>query len=165
VYISSLRLLLVVWICFVPGFAMACTCGTGASFSAVAPKAPVLAHARVLQHDKETPNGTFVRMTIEVIDPIRGAAKAEKLIVWGENYGSSCRPYVSSFPVNSEWLFVIEPELIPRQNELQLRQFTIGPCGGAYWLKVENGYVYGRIFQADKNSEMKLAKLMRRFRK
>ena len=54
--------------------------------------------------------------------------------MWGDN-GALCRPYVTSFPVGSEWVFALDG---PGSKPGMTSDHTISACG-SYWLAVRDG--------------------------
>src|SRR5262245_53040871 len=115
--------------------AQACRCDTSPSFEAVSKDAPVLVQARVLEYDQRSSSGHPLAMLLEVTKPIRNARAGERIRVWGDN-GMLCRPYVTLFPVGSEWVFALgsDPMPPPSQAEANVRDLSISVCG-KHWRK------------------------------
>jgi len=143
--------------------AVACTCFRGSAFPEASDAAPVVVHARVLQHSDRESGGMPLAMLIGVINPLRNAGAGEKLKVWGDN-GILCRPYVMQFPVGTEWILALgtDPMFPPAPSSAGIRQFTIGGCG-AYWLLVHEGKVIGELRQIGVRDEMPLEDFLRAY--
>ena len=146
-----------------PALAQACTCGSWAPFLEASKATPVVVHARVLEYGNYSPGGYPVSMLIEVISPVRNAKAGEKIKVWGDP-GFLCRPYVSNFPVGTEWVFALggDSMFMPKQEHPQVREISIGGCG-AYWLLVQGGRVIGELRKAGAKDNMALVDLIRSY--
>jgi hypothetical protein len=79
-------------------------------------------------------------MDVEVLEVLKGSAKGKRIRIWGDN-GAQCRPYVSAFPVQTEWFFAIT-EL--REDGPGNGDYVISVCG-EFWARVEGDNVTGRL--------------------
>ena len=94
---------------------------------------------------------------LEILEVIKGNEERKKNRVWGDN-GALCRPYISSFPVGTEWVMALDTVSpfkgrgFPADNvtELPLRRspeetdYAISGCG-TYALQVVDNSVKGII--------------------
>jgi hypothetical protein len=152
----------------------ACTCAPlGGSFLKVAPASELVIRGRVLRHTGE--GETETEMDVEVLETLAGETSKSVVSVSGDP-GNQCRPYVSGFPVGTEWVFALKPAvkdaLVARQSYLMSEpdrgDYAISICG-AYWLEVKEGKVRGNIDRDDKerdavSQELPLEELRRRFK-
>jgi len=77
-------------------------------------------------------------MRVSILETISGNTATNEIEIWGDN-GSQCRPYVTQFPIGTEWMLAISRDHIPENPT-----YAISVCG-AYWLKIENDRAFGRI--------------------
>jgi len=123
--------------------AQACSCGWGGPFLTVAPKAPIIIRGVVQSYQGEG-RGIKLGMDIKVLEVLKGRLAEPITRVWGSN-GAQCRPYVSLFPVGTEWIFALNgPGSKPGMNNTG---YAISDCG-RYWLQVQKGEVVGNIDDA-----------------
>lgn len=85
-------------------------------------------------------DGVKLAMEVEVLEVLKGQTRAKKIRIWGDD-GRHCRPYVSAFPLQTEWLFAIEK--LPA-DERYPEDYYISNCG-EYWLAVKESKVVGHI--------------------
>jgi hypothetical protein len=139
-----MQALLIAAIAFTPSSARACSCMWGGGFLAVAPNAETVVRARVIDYHGRN-RKVDLAMDVEVVEVLKGGALPAKTIrIWGDN-GALCRPYVSSFPRGTEWVFAIRPLRGSRELEAErANDFYIPGCG-AYWLRVIDERVRGHI--------------------
>jgi hypothetical protein len=117
----------------------ACSCTWAGPLLKVGPRAELVIRAKVLGYHGRS-RGVDLAMDVEVQETFQGAAPAAKIRIWGDN-GAQCRPYVSGFPVRTEWIFAISKLT---GEEGRRGDYFIHGCGD-YWAKVENGNVTGRL--------------------
>lgn len=120
-----------------PAIAHACTCSWTGPLLAVAPNADLIVRAKVLRYEGNS-RGVDLSMHVEVLEMLQGATSSMRIRIWGDN-GSQCRPYVSAFPIGTEWIFAIK-----RMTGDHRGDYSISVCG-EYWANVENGIVIGRL--------------------
>ena len=114
------------------GLAMGCTCSWTGPLVQVGPRAQVVVRARVLSYGDRS-REVDRSMTVEVLEVIKGTT-ARQIRIWGDD-GAQCRPYVSTFPIGTEWVFAI--------NRQQGRpDYAISVCG-EFWARVEGDSVRG----------------------
>jgi hypothetical protein len=126
-------------VAFSPSISDACSCAWGGPFLTVAPRAESIVRGRVLRYTG--PNGAVgqVAMDVETVEVLKGRERPGRIRVWGDN-GIQCRPYVSTFPVGTEWVFAISRIA---QGE-GAGDFVINGCG-QYWVRVEGDLVVGQL--------------------
>ena len=107
-----------------PATAQACRCATDAPFEEASQAKPIIVRARVLAHGDVT-GGIATSMTLGIAQVLKGEVRGPRMKVWGDP-GNLCRPYVSRFPVGTEWIFAID------------HRSAISICG-VHWLRVEAG--------------------------
>lgn len=150
----------------------ACSCASpGRSFLKVAPASELVIRGRVVGHTGE--GATETEMEVEVLETLSGKTSKSVVSVSGDP-GNQCRPYVSAFPVGTEWVFALAPAIKDAagaraylMNEPDKGDYAISNCG-AYWLKVKDGKVQGNIDRDDEerdavSQELPLKELRRRF--
>ena len=113
--------------------ASACSCAVGGSFEDISGEADTIVRARVLEHvfpdDSPHPNTIPTAMQVEVLEQVKGEVEGKQIVIAGDN-GMLCRPYVSQFPVDTEWLFVIGPDFHSSEDE-----WAISVCG-EHWKRL-----------------------------
>jgi hypothetical protein len=90
-------------------------------------------------------------MEVEVLETLAGKAPQSVVSVSGDP-GNQCRPYVSGFPVGTEWVLALGPavkdERVARLSYAMSApdkgDYAISNCG-AYWLEVKDGKAVGNI--------------------
>lgn len=117
--------------------AWACKCAWQGPCLEVAASTPVIVKGRVIAHSSEQP--IPLSFDFKVDDALRGKVGG-KIKIYGDN-GMMCRPYVSKFPVNSEWVLALDNSSSSREHK---GSFAISGCG-AYWLQVSGTEVIGSI--------------------
>jgi hypothetical protein len=145
------------------GAAHACSCINGGPFIQMADRSDVVIHAKVLDYQwrefdsarQQQPES----MRLEVKAVYQGTVKTNPLTVWGDN-GLSCRPYVTQFPIGTEWVLALRKDdgmetIAPPQRK---DDFAISICG-EYWLKVQGDNVEGYITQNDHESPAQVMSL------
>jgi len=137
----------------VPSTSAACSCMWVGPFLKVAPRTHLIVRAKVANYHGES-RGVRLAMDVEVSEVFKGDAPAKTIRIWGDN-GAMCRPYVSGFPVQTEWIFAVNP-LAGRPGE-----YFISICG-EYWLKAQHGQVSGHLSSfslSDEKQTMSLEEL------
>ena len=123
--------------------AYACSCAfSERSFIQLTQRSELVIRGKVLDYNwnkgdtehKIRPNA----MIVEVKEVYKGAIKPVQLIVWGDN-GMQCRPYVTQFPVGTEWILSLS-----KDSWAKTRELAISGCG-EYWLQVKDGDVVGKV--------------------
>ncbi len=138
----------------------ACECSSSDSaFLKVAMRSQMIVRAKVVEYhwDEADQNkmGTAVAMTVEIKEVFKGAAGSSRIKVWGDD-GSLCRPYVSQFPLNTEWVFALsEAGYGTGKGELE-----ISVCG-EYWLKVEGRNVVGKVTESGSKAKSRTVTLQK----
>ncbi len=131
--------------------ARSCSCiSDGSSLVQLAKKSTLVMRGKVLeynwysynplgeQYQVEPTQQIPLSMTVEVQENYKGKARSRKLVVWGDN-GTICRPYVTQFPIGSEWVFALSPDSWTKKGEL-----AVSVCG-EYSLQVrDNRVLMGR---------------------
>ena len=117
----------------------ACSCAWAGPLLRVGPSTELVLRAKVLGYHGRS-RGVDLAMDVEVQEVVKGSMKASRLRIWGDN-GAQCRPYVTGFPVQTEWIFAIS-KLIGEQG--RPGDYFINGCG-EYWAKVVDGHVIGRL--------------------
>lgn len=132
---------LAVLMLFAPDRSEACSCSWAGPFLSVAPGAESIVRARVVAYHGKS-RGVDLAMDVDVLEVLKGVVASRRIRIWGDN-GSQCRPYVSGFPVDTEWVFAIN-----RLKQVgSFGDFFVNGCG-EYWAKVEVGTVVGRLTSA-----------------
>src|SRR6185503_18031891 len=138
--------------------AEACRCDlNGASFEHLAKNATLVVQGIV--DSQASPKGSI---QVSVSRVLKGSLDraAEPIRVWGDD-GKLCRPYVSTFPPGTEWVFVLDNRSFhgfPRQPGP--RDYSLSICG-AYWLRVEGNRVSGRIRDAAAGETMSVDQFLK----
>jgi hypothetical protein len=112
----------------VPADTFACSCSWGGPFLTVAPKTALIVRAKVLGYSSYA-------MDVEIQETLKGDATLKKVRIWGD-WGGDCRPYVSMFPVGTEWIFAISPDSSKKGD------YGISVCG-EFWAEVNKETVKG----------------------
>lgn len=126
-------------ILFLTPNAYACSCASSdRSFVQLAKRSQLAVRGKVIEYhwsqdDKERKRMP-VAMTVEVKEVYKGATKLGKVIVWGDN-GIQCRPYVTQFPLGTEWVLALSKDFWTKRGEV-----AISSCG-EYWLQVKDSNV------------------------
>ena len=107
-----------------PAVAQACRCATGAPFEEASQRSPVIVQARVIAYG-DVLGDIPTSMTVEVVRVLKGEVRERRMKVWGDP-GNLCRPYVSRFPIGTEWVFALDA------------RSAISICG-VHWLRVGHG--------------------------
>lgn len=130
-------------ILFLTPTAYACSCAnSGKSFVQLTKNSQSVVRGKVIQYhwsknDREQ-RGKPQAMIVEVKEVYKGATKLAKVTVWGDN-GIQCRPYVTQFPIGTEWVLALSKDYWTQKGEL-----AISVCG-EYWLQVKGNNVVGKV--------------------
>lgn len=153
--------------------AFACSCIPEVNpFLKVAPKSVLVIRGRVLRH---TGGGkTPAEMDVEVLENFVDEAPKKVISVSGDD-GGQCRPYISRFPVGTEWILALGHAIKDAKEARDYMMygpdkgdFAISNCG-AYWLEVKEGKVRGNVDDDTEqgkygNQEIPLEELRRRIK-
>ena len=130
-------------ILFLTPTAYACSCAkSDKSFVQLAKQSPLVIRGKVIKYhrskDDREQRGKPQAMIVEVKEVYKGATKLAKVTVWGDN-GMQCRPYVTQFPIGTEWVLALSKDYWTQKGEL-----AISGCG-EYWLQVKGNNVVGKV--------------------
>jgi hypothetical protein len=130
---------------------LACSCRFAGPFFTVRANAALIVRATVVRY---VAHG----MDVEVHETFKGAPDARTIRIWGDT-GIQCRPYVTAFPVGTEWVFAVGPSV--HDTEVG---YVISACG-EYAVRVEKDVVSGRLTSDDVKAPqaMDLVEFRRRF--
>jgi hypothetical protein len=97
-------------------YACECECDGDCSFKSISLNSEFVALVKVISYDDFLydkvlgHNGKMpYSMTVEIVTKYSGAETRKKIKIWGDN-GALCRPYITSFKINSYYL--IAPSLL-----------------------------------------------------
>ncbi len=136
--------------------AQACSCSWAGPFASVAPSADLVVRGKVLSYDKNS-------LKLQVLEVLRGKESRKTIRVWGDN-GAQCSPYVTAFPIGTEWILAIRrttsgvsPGYFPRDGIpgewKKSADYRISICG-EFWLQVVGqnavGIVHGKLADGPK---------------
>lgn len=118
----------------------ACTC---AGFSPLITKqsAPLVIDGAVRRYISGRDSRYPIAMDVEVIRVLHGNYRAKTIRIFGD-FGASCVPYVSRFPIGTEWVFAVHGPVWIR--DMGDENFGFEACS-ASGLPVKNGRVTGAI--------------------
>lgn len=131
---------------FCLGPMLACSCDWEGPFMEMSLESDLAARVKVLEHQKmmeiyedSIPNA----MIVEILEVFKGEEKRKQVKVWGDN-GFLCRPYLSMFPIGSEWIVNLHKgeQII---DGAEKEDFSISICGETV-LPIKDGQVDGVIF-------------------
>jgi hypothetical protein len=132
----------------VPNLAVACTCSWRGPFAKVALGSELVVHGEVVDYYRHS-------MEVKVLEILKGEEGRNTIRIWGDN-GALCRPYVTSFPIGSRWIFAVSPlpERMMDDQSLSFwdrfitkppkRDYVISVCGD-FWVEVRGERATGRI--------------------
>jgi len=130
----------------------ACSCLWAGPFLKVAPKCELVIRGRVSGYYGEERN-IRLAMDVEVLEVLRGKTQENELRIWGDD-GMLCRPYVTRFPVGTEWILGLNG---PGSKPGCTPDYAISICG-QYWLQIKDGRVIGNIDnEKDQSSSQELS--------
>ena len=129
-------LLLVAVVLATPGAALACMCLWAGPFTKVALGADLIVLGEVRAYERHG-------MEVAVLDVLKGDRARPLIKVWGDN-GALCRPYVSTFPIGTRWIFALHHERDHRERDVRSRDYVISGCG-AFWLAVQGDQAIGLV--------------------
>jgi len=137
--------------------AEACRCNTeGAAFVHLARNATLVVQGTV---ETQAERGAI---QVRISRVLKGSLDrpGEPIKIWGDD-GHLCRPYVSTFPRGTEWVFVLANRSFggfPQRPGP--RDYWISICG-AHWVRVEGNRVSGRIRDAATEEAMSVDHLLK----
>lgn len=120
---------------------LACSCGRFASFLESATRTPLVIRGTVRSYVHPPEFRHPLAMEVEVSEVLQGSYGASTIRILGDN-GRSCLPYVSNFPVETEWIFAVTGPF--RARQLGDENFTFPWCSSAA-LAVDKGRVTGNV--------------------
>lgn len=137
--------------------AYGCSCiSSKSSFVQLTKRSELVIRGRVIEYvwykDDQEKKRTPLAMTVEVKEVYKGAAKLGKIVVWGDN-GMQCRPYVTRFPVKTEWVWALSKDPSTAKGKL-----AISACG-EYWLQVKGSNVVGKVTDGSPKAKQKVMSL------
>lgn len=140
-YISSIFIGLSILLLTPTAYASSCI-GIERSFVQLAKQSPLTIRGKVIKYqwsigDREQ-KGIPRAMIVEVKEVLGGVTKLAKVTVWGDN-GMQTRPYVTQFPIGTEWVLALSKDSWTQKGEL-----AISICG-EYWLQVKGNNVVGKV--------------------
>jgi hypothetical protein len=137
--------------------AYGCSCVLSkSSFVQLTKRSELVIRGRVIEYvwhkDDRGKKRTPLAMTIEVKEVYKGAAKLGKIVVWGDN-GMQCRPYVTKFPIKTEWILALSKDPSTAKGEL-----AVSACG-EYWLQVKGSNVVEKVMHRSPKAKPKVMSL------
>ncbi len=112
----------------------ACSCAWGGPFLEVAREAPLVVRGTILRHHPDD----VPTMDVLVAETLQGGLLDSGLVVQMGD-GMHCRPALGGFPPGTEWILALNgPGSKPGQG------LALSHCG-AYWLRIDQGFVTGTI--------------------
>jgi hypothetical protein len=88
-------------------------------------------------------------MEVEVREVFKGAAQPVKIRIWGDT-GALCRPYVTQFPIGTEWVFAVSKE----NPSKSASDYAISVCGD-FWIRTEKDSVTGVLVTPERGETAK----------
>jgi hypothetical protein len=123
----------------------ACDCYYFGGFAHSNQLSDLVVHGKVIEYDcigtHSAPENPY-SMKFEIIEKYRGIESRDTIIIWGD-YGADCRPYISHFKPNTEWVLALDNYKSKSGND-----YEISDCG-EFFVPVENNKAFGRIFGRD----------------
>jgi hypothetical protein len=129
--------------------AIACSCAVSDPFVKTAARSDLVVRGKILEYQNDQTEQTPSRplsMVVEVKEVLKGKSQSKRLTVLGDN-GMICRRYVSEFPIGTEWVLAVSPDMWSKKDEL-----AISSCG-EYALPVSGSSVKGRVTLKAKAAE------------
>jgi hypothetical protein len=132
--------------------AYACSClSRDRSFVQLSNRSDLVIRGKVMEYrwHKNDParQGRPLAMTVEVKEVYKGGTKLGKVTVWGDN-GMQCRPYVTQFPIGTEWILALSKDSWTEKGAL-----AISVCG-EHWLQVKGNNVVGKVTNGSANAKL-----------
>ena len=123
--------------------AHACSCAPSkSSFVQLTQRSELVIRGRVVEYrwNKEDTEHKIrpLAMIVEVQEVYKGAIKPGKISVWGDN-GMQCRPYITQFSIETEWVLSLSKDPWTEKGEL-----AVSACG-EHWLQVKGSNVVGKV--------------------
>lgn len=126
--------------------ANSCGCQWQGPFSWLVDEVDTIAHVTIVNHNDNA-------MDARIISLYKGQSFDQEIRIWGDR-GYQCRPPVSYFETDTQWLLAINkintiPEssfdpFNPDQSFGRKGDYQLSACG-AYWLKIEDNKASGNI--------------------
>ncbi|HEU5311174.1 MAG TPA: hypothetical protein VFV24_06945 [Candidatus Eisenbacteria bacterium] len=136
---------------FLPSHASGCSCAWAGPFLRVSEQTDLIIRGTVVEYHRRV-GDIWHAMDVHVEEVLRGRVTTKKIRIWGDN-GIMCRPYVTQFPRNTEWIFAIHKNKVESKND-----YVISGCG-EYFLRVEDGVVTGAVTDSMGYGEMETLRL------
>jgi len=137
--------------------AHACSCSGRRSFVESAEESELVVRGKVIsyqwQKDVDQQKARPLAMTVEVEEVYKGKTKLGKITVWGDN-GNQCRPYVTRFPIGTDWVLALSNDSEDSQEEL-----AISVCG-EHWLQVQGRNVIGKVTDGSSQAKPQVISLL-----
>ena len=127
-------------------YADSCTCLWQGSFAQAAKQADLVVTGSIISH-----KGNAADLRIKRV--IAGKEFQQTIRIWGQ-YKQQCRPVISEFAVDSEWIFALHKidKKVPDGFDPSTPNVSYGRVGdyylsrcGVYWLSLHDGYVSGNL--------------------
>ncbi len=135
--------------------ANACDCYYFGGFAYSNQLSDLVVYGRVIEYDcigtYSAPNNPY-SMKFEIIEKFRGIESRDTIVIWGD-YGADCRPYISHFKPNTEWVLGLDNYKSKNGND-----YEISNCG-EFFVPIENCKAIGRIFGRDLSAPKKYYEL------
>jgi len=132
----------------------ACSCAGGFEFLDVARRALVI--RGVVESYVNIEGRPFpVAMNVAIRDVMTGSYAPGTIRIIGD-FGMSCVPYVSNFPIGTEWVFAVGGPV--EVDGLGDENFSFPPCAGA-WMMVLDGKANGGLSMGMGQHEIELSVL------
>lgn len=135
--LEFLTALIAVWFLDIP-LGHSCKCGADEPFLTVVHRSDFIAVVRVEKYYKI--DGFERAVDARVMRILNGTEKRKRIRIWGDD-GKLCRPYVTSFPLKTEWVMALRPNSIDKEDT---DDYAISVCG-EYSLSCAPDSVFGRI--------------------
>lgn len=147
---STLPILPLFAILFFGQPAHACSCAfSNESFVQLAQESQLVIRGKVLAYNWPAfdlaKQGRPISMTVEVKEVFKGSVRLSQITVWGDN-GIQCRPYVTQFPIGTEWIWALS------SGPSERSELSISICG-EYSLSVQGNQVKGRIINGNETAK------------
>lgn len=136
---------------FSTNYTNACDCYYFGGFAYSNQLSDLVVHGKVIEYDcigtHGAPDNPY-SMKFEIIEKYRGIESRDTIIIWGD-YGADCRPYISHFKPNTEWILALYNHKSKNGND-----YEISNCG-EFFIPVKNDMAFGRIFGRDLSTQEK----------
>ncbi|MGK0442806.1 MAG: hypothetical protein ACJA0N_002625 [Pseudohongiellaceae bacterium] len=132
---------------------LACECIWQGSFNKAHKKADLIVSGKILEHKGNAAD-------FEISKVHKGKAFLDVIRLWGDT-GNLCRPNIYAFPENTEWILALNKIAdipsdgfnpnTPSFSFGRIDDYAPSSCG-AYWLKLEHGFVTGNLIQGPRGT-------------